>query len=455
MELEDMIRQSTLIEGDSYSNLVLKVKSIQYEYKNYVKSTDESGYYEDESLGSDFTNENWKDDDFLSQYRLDTSTKRIDTSKLDTGDLEDVANAKGNFLITYEVTDNGITPFNDLNILISPITMEYSRVCDISYNNAPQIYVRNQITYTDMDELFDLDTILENQLVLDAEDCINNPPWWYSADRSTVNRPGIDTDTIMDKLRGNNATYSMLQSSLKEVRVWGITISSYLQREVDTDDFSIQENVNEWVNAEYRHLSDLKYIKEHPDEYFNGTTVKNSDLFDGILSYNVELDAEDQWGKTASGNVDTDRLPPGIPVDPPNPDDPEDPPGIPKIGDPDDEDPDDGDPDNPDDPDKPKKPRYQTIYERSVTVYIINLDRNPDMIQANIDEEVRFINQTYLDSTLGLNDYWGEEEYGKPILRSILEAKDAAASKTPEVSTGSFEGKNGDTVQITVNDYSD
>ena len=449
MEYEDLIRSSTLLEGDEndpkYNNLVLKIASLQYEYKNYVKAP--GGYYADESLGKFFTNEQWGDDEFLSGYLLDTSTSRIDTSKLDSDRWEDIMNSKGKFLITYEVTDNGISPFDELDLFIEPVTMQYERTCDITYNNAPQIYIRNQVVYSDVEELFDINNILKNQLVLDTEDCINNPPWWYTKDASA-------NTAVFDKLRGNNDTYNMLQDTLEEVRVWGIVLSSYLQKDVDTDDFSIQESMNQWVDSSYKKLEDLKYIKDHPDEKFNGTNVTNGEVFEAIISFQVELDATDQWGKKASGNIDGDKVPGGPPVDPPKPPDDDPPPDDPPpVGPPT---PPPGDPppgiDPP--PDKPPK-RYQRRPLRSVTIYIVNLDRNPDMIQANIQEEVRFIDDTYLNSTLGINDYWGEDAYGKPILKGILDEKEKSKDKTPSTSSGSFTGKNGDEVSITVNDYSE
>lgn len=443
MELEDQINASSL---------VIKISDISYEVVNGVKQPEGSW----ESKMGVVNDADWTNDDILENYYwLDTSTRRIDKSSFDTEPFNTAyENAKGHFNITFTVTDNGIMCGGEL-VTDSPITLNYTRLCTIQYNALPQIYIRNVTWYEDTTDLEDITTILSNQLVLDSEDCVNNPPWWYtkSSDNTTGMYPKTyhgNGDKTLGVLYKTGSTYEDLQMTLKEEFVWGVVVMPYLDRDKTAD---VEEAISNWVNSGIK-TADITALKDNPDTFVGDCT--KAEVYDAILSFNVCIDARDQWGKWASGKIDAqnhrnpDDPNPPDPTEPPDPDDPSgggpdpQPPGpdpIPDTPDP--------DPDDPDDPDK-----GQPYEKRSVTVYKINIEVDTDMEQANIAEKVRFISDKYI-GTVEADSYWGDAAYGFEILQGILDARDAAVDKTPSQYTGSFEGKNGNTVDITVNDYTD
>lgn len=431
MELESLINSS---------DLVIKISDISYEVVGGVKQPEGSW----ESKMGVVDDANWSDENVLeSNYWLDTSTNRIDKTSLYTEGVETAyANALGHFNITFTVTDDGIMCGGNL-VADSPVTTNYTRLCTIQYNALPQIYVRNITWYENTSDLEDITSILANQLVLDSEDCVNNPPWWYTkdSDNTTGEQPKTyhgNGDKALGVIYKTGSTYDDLQLTLKEEYVWGIVMNPYLDR--DYADCDISTAVENWVNSGIK-TSDISALKGN-SELFVGTCTK-AEVYDAILSFNVCLDARDQWGKWASGKVDAQNH--WSPDDPSNPPDvspdpdgqPEGPEPIPDTPEP-----------NPNDPDK-GQPRER----RSVTVYKINIDTDIDMSQANVREQVRFINDKYADSLVGDGSYWGDSSYGYTILQNILNAKEAAENQTPSEYRGSYEGKNGNTVDIKVNDY--
>lgn len=432
MELEDMINSSELI---------IKIKDISYEVSNGTKL--EEGSWES-SMGV-VPDDAWGNKALLeSSYWLDTSTRRIDKTSLYTEGYETAyANAKGHFNITFEVTDDGIMCGGNL-VVDSPFTKEYTRLCTIQYNALPQIYIRNVTWYEDTTDLEDISSILANQLVLDSEDCVNNPPWWYTkaSDNMTGEEPKTyhgNGDKKLGVIYKTGSTYNDLQLTLKEEYVWGIVMNPYLDR--DHTECDVEQAVSDWVNSGIK-TADISALKGN-NEIFVGNCTK-AEVYDAILSFNVCLDARDQWGKWASGKVDAQnhRNPDDLsnPPDDPTPD-----PGQPDGPDPKPDDPVDPNPEDPDD--------GQPIERRSVTVYKINIDTDADMLQANVREQVRFISDKYADEIKGDGSYWGDSAYGYDILQNIFNAKESAESKTPTEYSGSYTGRNGNTVDVKVNDY--
>lgn len=235
------------------------------------------------------------------------------------------------------------------------------------------------------------------------------------------------------------STYDDLQLTLKEEYVWGVVMSPYLARDYEGTD--IDGAVSNWVNGGIK-VADVVALKNN-NTYFVGN-VKCSQIYDAILSFNVCLDARDQWGKWASGKIDA--------MNPWNPESPDNPPVYPT---------DPGQPSGPDpvpdtpDPDPTNPDKGQPESKRSVTIYKVNIDQDIDLTQANVREQVRFISDKYANSIAGDGSYWGETSYGYGILRNILNAKNDAEGKTPSEYSGSYKGKNGNTVDIKVNDYTD
>ncbi len=423
------------------SDLVIEISDISYEVVNGVKQ--EEGSWE--SIMGSVDEATWSDEGKLeSDYWLDTSTRRIDKTSLFTEGMDTAyANAFGNFNITFKVTDKGIMCGGNL-VVDSPVTIEYTRLCQIHYNALPQIYIRDITWYENTTDLEDISSIISNQLVLDSEDCINNPPWWYT--KASDNNTGMEPKTYHgngDKKLGvvykTGSTYDDLQLTLKEEYVWGVVMSPYLARDYEGTD--IDGAVSDWVNSGIK-VADVVALKNN-NTYFVGN-VKCSQIYDAILSFNVCLDARDQWGKWASGKIDAmnpwnPESPDNPPVDPNNPGQPSGPDPIPDTPDP--------DPTNPD--------KGQPESKRSVTIYKVNIDQDIDLTQANVREQVRFISDKYANSIAGDGSYWGETSYGYDILRNILNAKNEAEGKTPSEYSGSYKGKNGNTVDIKVNDYTD
>lgn len=430
MELESQINASSL---------VIKISDISYGVSNGVALDDGSW----ESKMGAVDDAEWSNEGILeSKYWLDTSTGRVDKTSLTT-EGRDTAydNALGKFNITFTVTDEGIMCGGSL-VVDSPITMNYTRLCTIHYNASPMIYIRNVMWYEDTTDLEDISSILSNQLVLDSEDCVNNPPWWYAkgSDNTTGAEPKTYHGNVNRALRviyKTGSTSEDLQLTLKEDFVWGVVVSPYLLREYD--DIALSQAVSDWVDSGIK-VADISALKGNSGAFLGECT--KAELYDAILSFNVCLDARDQWGKWASGKVDAQNH--KNPDSPDAPDPSTDP---------------DGEPDGPED--KPDTPPYdpndpdsgQPVEKRSVTVYKVNTDTDIDMTQANVREKVRFIDDKYVTEIVGENNYWGDSTYGYDILQGILNQKGESVNKTPLEYEGSYNGKNGNKVDVKVNDY--
>ena len=127
---------------------------------------------------------------------------------------------------------------------------------------------------------------------------------------------------------------------------------------------------------------------------------------------------------------------------------------------------------SPDDPGKPNDsdtPEYgQTKDERSIIITPFNNEDDLDLVMANsvIQERMRYVNDywSFTRNTLGNNSFWGDAtKNGLPYLRRTFDVykaqhpEDSNAVK-PEPKTngiGQFVSGSGNTVNITVNDYSE
>ncbi len=389
MQLEDKINAS---------KLVVKIESIEYDVKNGV-----SGASDKHTVLTASNTDKWADDGFLTSHYLDTGTKRIDMSALDKSDASSYKNCYGDFKVRFVVTDNGFKVAGE-QILDSPITMHYTRKCRIQYNNAPLLYLRNITWFEGTEPTADaLQSIIDSQLVLDAEDCVNNPPWWYKT------KEDADAAGVVPK---GGYSFNNLQDSIKEKGVWNIILSGSLLAEHPDKD--LQEKVD---NLDIT-VSELVSWKNNEDKLWG---IPKKDLYSAVTSFSVEFVAKDQFGKKSNGKVDTSGLKSGSIVDP-LPDDVE---GV----------------------------FDQDKEQSSVTVYKVNKDSDSSMLSANTREQVRFINNKYLP-TLGTS-YWGSSGYGLDILKDVLARRENADMTVGKDYTGEYDNKRGDKVNIRVKDYSE
>lgn len=380
MQLENQINSS---------DLVLKIESIEYNLTDGVYSSDFV------QVNGTIPDSDWENESRLNTYYLDTSTGRIDMSQLsDESNPDAWKNAIGEFTITYTVTDNGYTCGGDL--VGNPVTLNYSRVCQIQYNNYPVLYLRN------MAILKGDENIKEKQLVLDAEDCVNNPPWWYLS--ASENPTGVSPKV--------GYTFDNLQNSVEEVGIYNVKLNTYLPVDVKWSD--VNQAVQDWSVG--KKSQDILNLKGNSEEFITGIT--KDQIYNAILSYNVEFDCTDQFGKKASGNINDSKY----------------------LGNQDVK------------PDIDSTVWHQSKEERSIIVYIVNSEKDIAMIPASIIENLRYISKDFIN-TLSNSSYWASSGYGKEILDEILKMYENE-DKVPDKYLGLYNnaGQN-KKVQIGINDY--
>lgn len=453
-----------LEEDINASNLVLRIKSIEYEYKDGVAQTVWDVDSEFAEGGSLAIYDNLKKVDYteeqLSRAVLDTSTSRFPINDLQVDSETPYTKAQeavGKFKITYQVTDNGVwngdthvddnqyedgdftghNPGGDgddaTTKIDSAITLEYTRLCSIQYNNVPLIYLRDVMLYEGSE---DWDSILAKQIVIDAEDCIHNPPFWYKAEED--NTTGVDAK--------HGYTYDNLQASLHEVGIWGCILDDAFL----VDYPSAQEALSAWEVG--KTTKDLEKLKGSTT-IFGSSGASEGQIYSAIIKFNVEFDAVDQWGKHSSGYVKDGYTTHGVAV-----------------------------------------PRYeasqivgkhisdvrwdnveyfeyqnatteaywQTQLERSITVHKINTDSDLALTTANVAEKVRYIDREWFE-TIYDNSYWGDASqdsdgnyrYGYDMLNSVLKAKENTGGLSKKTYSTVGSNKNGHQINITVEDYTD
>ncbi len=368
-----------------------------------------------------------------SKHRLDTSSSRL----MYTGTESEWS---GNFVVTYVVTDNGIL-LNGALIANSPITITYERECKIKYNQHPIVYTTNladltSTTYTSYDEFENM--ILDSQVVLDAEDNRSNNPWWTR--KKT-------TPKLQDTLEVVGVKNIQIDDTLvsKYAENLGNKTAEQVFKDINTDIANQKGNGLYVLYTQYKTSTDV---------------VKNTE-FKCISSFDIVVDAHDQWGKYASGKTLTTANPnpyaprPDLPDPGDAPDWPYDVDGTDEVeknphgpsGTP--------DPNKPNDDEKPNKQddKYCTI-----SIILVNDEATLDLNDANIMKHVRFINENYLDSVSSKNSYWGEGN-GRTVLESIMDKKEKGTGLTNSYVMPDdgihYETPLGTQVDITIEDYSD
>ncbi|MBR4314766.1 MAG: hypothetical protein IKP66_07650, partial [Lachnospiraceae bacterium] len=394
---------ASYVNNPEYTKLQLKVKSITYKVKDNseteevwtVPTTDISDYDKEKAAtdevsvytNSSFVGRKGINHKYIeSQYRLDTSSSRL------LHNSEDEREWYGDFDVTYEVTDNGLL-LNGVILTGSPITITYTRGCRLRYNQLPIIYLMNLIDFTDTTydsyETFK-NSILDAQTVLDGEDTRANLPWWT-----------------------RKKTAPNLLDTLEIVGVKNVEVDYTLCAKYNLDGDTVKATLNE--DMANKGTSALEYLYSH---YKNGGDTETK-MWQSISSFDIVVDAHDQWGKYASGKV-LSNYPYGVDAIE----------GTPLL--------------------------YQDELYRTISIILINAEDSLDKNNANIMKRVRFINNNYLDSVSSKNSYWGAGE-GKTVLESIMEKRNSTGlTSSYQMPEGGIHYTNplGTEVNITIEDYS-
>ena len=349
-----------------------------------------------------------------------TIMQGLDTSRAHVGYVD----------IYYRITDNGLYDSVGKKILKvngysvdSPITVRYVVRTEIKFNNNPTLELQSTSVYSIDQALTDTNigrTILDKQKTHDIcdedknkpeDDVKKNKPWWAAGEDSTV----VNDNTKQD-----------LFDTLKIVDVYDIRFNSGYE-----DEHQAACDAAKSIHT----LTELWKLKETDPETFKH-----------IISYKVEFDCMDQWGKTASGliydeheqwgkdHIELEKTP-GRKAD-----------------------------DDPGKPNDPNTPQYgMTKAERSIIVVAFNNQDDFDLLLANavVKQSMRYIDASWT-STIGGNSFWGNGPFGGQA--ALQKAFDAYAAQHPSdvnatkpapttVSTGTFDTDSGNTVNVTINDF--
>ena len=312
-------------------------------------------------------------------------TQTIDSLKnngLDTG-----SNHLGDLIITYRITDNGILNNGEL-IPNSPVTVEYKLHTKIAFNDAPRLGLVSKYIYS-VDENLNEDNIeeflLRNQIVTDVQDKVTNKPWWYAEKVEDFETPSDNTDQrLFDSLRIVN---------ISDIRF----VSSY---EADHADVCA-------AIKDYTDIKDLFRLK-----------VTDPESFKHILSFNVTVDAHDQWNKYANGKVYDSWDEYLADVDNSN--------------------------NNP-------NPRGMREIERTFNVIMFNNQDDYDLLNYVVAESMRYIDLNNINA-LKDTSFWGESGYGYEDIKAILE-KYGLTDEDVMTFVGNVRDANDRSVTITVNDF--
>lgn len=302
----------------------------------------------------------------------------------------------GYFTVYYEVTDNGI--WNGAEQILedngyeidSPITIEYSRKCQILYNNPPKMQIDKSVfVFTDNNYTSGTEakTALLNYIhESDIQDNVNNAPWWSKT-------------TASEAL---NASRDIL--AIKDVSV--------------NDGWAIDNKDKANAIAKITSLDDLY---NQNDIVVDGITITKDDK-KNVTGFKLILDAVDQFGKHSANLVEASASNKGVHVS--NPD------GILPDG-------------------TLPETDYQDEPDRTLQIVLVNPDSDSGMIDANTYKNIRYISEKYFGTIS--NTYWSE--YGKEILSGSFK-EEALKNENPDVQSGSFTSENhGNTVDLEINDY--
>ena len=346
---------------------------------------------------------------------VDTATSRIKFA-----DANDSKTWYGDFVVTFTVTDGGVLAGTDIQILDSPITTDYERVCRVTYNEAPVMYTDN-ISWFSTVNMSTEDAkqyIIDRQVSLDAQDYQTNVPWLLQDETKQ-----IDSRLPWTKISGKEK----LLSTIEVKGIYDLTVNTAFIKEVPNAVAWLNNLVETWNEDETVNSFDKFYAfkGDMTAVDVSGVTTTYDALWRATTSFAVELDCYDQFGKYASNGV-TERA------------------GLAFTNDADGDILNDGKGVVPHDDNR----FYQPKEYRSSRIFIINVDSDEELVTANVKQAIRYVNTTYLDTVEGKDSYFGTTGYGLEKLKKALENVNSGTIR------GTYTGKVNNTV-ITVNDYAE
>lgn len=324
----------------------------------------------------------------------------------------------------------------------SDITLEYTRVCEIDFNYNPLLNLQNVLEYSEFN--FDKDLskyLLSKQVLRDSEDLQDNIPWWSKK-----------TGDVLHK-DINEQTQKKLQDSIIISGISEITLNGTFEYEhpVEAAQFKLEytspegdkndENDTRVIKLDSGLYDKSNIVKEIGDFQGNneayGNVTKN-DIWMNITSIGITYDGYDQFGKCASNKVtndrkvdehykvNTDQRPIGY---------------IPKYN----------SGFNVDESSVDYDLRiYQTPFERTVYLVLVNIDNDSSLAYARSKDKVRYINDKYLSKLK--DSYWGTTG-----LEDITKIMDKAKFPGDDYSDyeGNYINKKGTDIRVNVKDYTE
>ena len=525
-ELAKLSTTNTYIQG---MNLVVQIKELIYENgaSGVVSNKDLSGLNFkplNEVLGVNLNDTASKEkfnsltlskrEEAYRKLYLDTSTSRLDKSKIDT----EFNTWSGKFSVHYTVTDFGVmseSAFNDSDLVLlneagveteqlkviahEAVTVDYTKDCKILYNDVPAVYTHNLMFLNNDSVIGNRDAlysyIMDRQIALDLQDIQSNGIWWDSK---------LSSDNIVEHMhfvggKKLNTLYEYYDSNLRnsvpiKASLWWNAITSSSPQEKYTEIKNADGTYNAYPNMDtMHHLQDRivmtscrvtsvdpAFEVSHPDKAdelmkldtfdkifgFNGYT--RSPYFKYITGVDMVIDTFDQFGKYASGKVTsygeakgvdeiqpTPPTPPTPPTDPDNPDKP-------------DPDPDNPDPDNPDKPDPGDSddPKPTPSEDRTVHITLVDPVNDAAMLNNKAMSNVRFIDEVWLDTLDNVKNgdlsglvkyqsFFQTKGYGKEVLNKAFEIAKSKSDRAVVVYSSSYTNSSGKKVGVTVKDYTE
>ena len=407
----------------------------QHNYDNFKPVVSEIIYYGKDNI-PDPNPDRIGLDDRGNIYPQSGKDDITDASVISKG-LDTTRNRVGYVDIIYKITDNGV--YDGLTQIMiangydvdSTISVYYTMNSVIRFNYNPMLDLTNA-SYFSTDKALNKDTIIDfifkKQDPKDKCDDVDNIPWWAKSDKDADGNPYVDDDGNSSVF--NTETERKLNESLKVISVYDIRFNPGYEAEHPTE--------CEAIRAGATNLTKLWEYK-----------TSDYETFKHIISYKVEFDCIDQWGKTASGLIydeaeiwdkDHPELEHGPGTKPPY---------------------------DPGKPGHPDEPLYGlSREERSIIVVPFNNEDDADLVLANavVSERMRYIDEffTVYKDTLGGNSFWGNGTFGgRGALMNVFDTYKAqhpedekTAKPDPTIKgTGEFTTDSGNTVNITVNDF--
>lgn len=383
---------------------------------------------------------------YLAEKTVDYDKTYIDTSTNKIGWLD----------VTYQVHDDGIwyrDPYtleddsdegeeSDLiKIPNSDITVEYTRKCQINFNYNPLLNLQNMIYQNSFDfEGKDLSKfVLSRQAIADSEDLENNTPWWSIG----------ESDNLLHK--SNENTRGRMQSTLVITGINEILFNPSFENEkenkVAIDKFreefvSLETDLDTHIIEDKSDILDSIYDFKDDNSDYHG--VKKDTLWNNITGISLTFDGNDQFGKFASNKKSlrhnytipdsSNKIEVDVTSGAPDGYKNQDFNGgyTPKLVD-----------------DEYDLSIYQTNFERTVWLLLINISNDTSLSYTRVKDGIRYINYDYYNDILG-ESYWGTTQSEK--LKTILLLADMDEDDLDNIMNNEYTGSIGNS-KINIRDY--